>query len=194
MTESVELIAGVDEAGRGALAGPVMAAAVVFHPNTTPPSGIKDSKQLSAAVREEMAGAIKAQALAWFVASASHHEIDQHNILQATLLAMQRAVIGLNQPLSLVRVDGNRLPELPHPAIAVIGGDQLFVEVSAASILAKVTRDAHLVELDKSYPDYGFAQHKGYGTKTHLSALQRLGPTPWHRHSFAPVRQSIPTT
>lgn len=180
-------IAGVDEAGRGPLAGEVYAAAVVIDPER-PLSGVRDSKKLSAARREALAAAVRSQALAWSVASASVAEIDSLNILQASLLAMRRAVEALALPPDAVLVDGNRLPEWQWRAIAVVGGDALVPAISAASILAKVERDAEMLRLDACYPGYGFAAHKGYPTPAHLAALRHLGPSPVHRMSFAPVR------
>ncbi len=183
------LIAGVDEAGRGPLAGPVYAAAVILDA-ACPIPGLRDSKQLSAAARERLAGEIRAGALAWSIASADVAEIDALNILQATLLAMRRAVEGLSRAPTEVLVDGNRCPKLACRARAIVGGDRDVAAISAASILAKTARDALLIELDVRYPGYGFAQHKGYGTPEHLAALARLGPSPIHRRSFAPVAQA----
>lgn len=180
--------AGVDEAGRGALAGPVMAAAVVLHPDR-PIAGITDSKKLSPGQREQLAGRIQMEALAWFVASADVEEIDRLNILQASLLAMKRALCGLAQKPAHADIDGPHLPTgLPCSASAIIAGDALVPAISAASILAKVARDAHLRQLDSRWPGYGFAAHKGYGTCAHRKALAKLGPSPCHRRSFAPVR------
>jgi ribonuclease HII len=183
------LIAGVDEAGRGPLAGPVVAAAVILDP-ARPIAGLRDSKALSAARREQLAGAIRARALAWAVAHANVAEIDALNVLQATLVAMRRAVAGLGVAPEEAWVDGNRCPELACRVRAIVGGDRDVAAISAASILAKTVRDALLVELDARYPAYGFAQNKGYGTKEHLAALARHGPCPAHRWSFAPVRQA----
>ncbi|MFV0601624.1 MAG: ribonuclease HII [Brachymonas sp.] len=180
------LIAGVDEAGRGPLAGPVVAAAVILD-EQQPIQGLADSKKLSAARRERLHDEIRAKALCCCVASASVEEIAQLNILQATLLAMRRAVEGLRLPPQKVLVDGNCLPVLKVRAEAVVQGDARVPAISAASILAKVTRDRWCVEYHEQYPDYGFARHKGYGTAEHLAALQRLGPTPAHRRGFAPV-------
>jgi len=187
---SAMLVAGVDEAGRGPLAGAVYAAAVILDP-AHPVAGIRDSKKLSARVRESLAAQITHHATAWCVARADVHEIDELNILQATFLSMRRAVAGLSHRPGLVYVDGNRLPGLDCPAEAVIGGDDLLACIGAASILAKVARDHDMIELAQRYPEYGFDRHKGYGTREHLAALQRLGPTPIHRRSFAPVRNSI---
>lgn len=182
------LICGVDEVGRGPLAGPVVAAAVIF--DATKPSirGLADSKQLTAAKREELYEKIVSRALAFCVASASVEEIDHLNILHATMLAMQRAVQGLAVAPGLVKVDGNRCPVLPMRSEAVIGGDATVPLISAASILAKVARDRMLVELHEQHPEYGFDGHAGYGTPQHLKALREHGPTIHHRHSFEPVR------
>lgn len=180
-------IAGVDEVGRGPLAGPVVAAAVILDPRR-PVAGLNDSKRLTARRRETLAEEIRASALAWALGRAEVEEIDRVNILQASLLAMQRAVAGLVPGPTHVMVDGNRTPALPVPATAVIGGDGRVAEIAAASIIAKVDRDAELVELDGRYPGYGFAGHKGYASRAHLEALARLGPCPIHRRSFAPVR------
>ena len=180
------LIAGVDEAGRGPLAGPVVAAAVILD-EQQPIQGLADSKKLSATRREQLHDEIRAKALCCCVASASVEEIAQLNILQATLLAMRRAVEGLRLPPYKVLVDGNCLPVLKIRAEAVVQGDALVPAISAASILAKVTRDRWCMQYDEQFPGYGFAKHKGYGTAEHLAALQRLGPTPAHRCGFAPV-------
>lgn len=182
------LIAGVDEAGRGPLAGPVCAAAVILNPAAVP-AGLNDSKALTQAQRERLAPLIEARALAFGVAWASPAEIDALNILQATMLAMRRAVALLVPGPGLVLVDGNRIPEgLTAPARAVVGGDRTIAAISAASILAKVARDRLMLELDVAHPGYGFAQHKGYPTKAHLAALGQLGPCAQHRRSFGPVR------
>ena len=180
------LTAGVDEAGRGPLAGPVVAAAVILD-DKQPIAGLADSKKLSASRREALFDAIRARALCFAIAEASVEEIDRLNILQATLLAMQRAVAGLRLRPGLVLVDGNRLPVLPMPSEAVIGGDALVQAISAASILAKVHRDRWCQSIDAQYPQYGFAGHKGYGTAAHLEALRNHGACPLHRRSFAPV-------
>lgn len=185
------LICGVDEAGRGPLAGPVVAAAVILDP-ARPIAGLADSKKLSPARREMLAEEIRAKALAWCVAEASVAEIDQLNILQATLRAMQRAVEGLSIKPGEVLIDGNRCPDLAPPARAIVGGDAAVAEISAASILAKTVRDAGMLDLHAAFPDYGFDRHKGYGTATHLAALQLHGPCPAHRRSFAPVRAASP--
>lgn len=184
-------VAGVDEAGRGPLAGPVFAAAVILNP-AAPIPGLNDSKALSATRREELAVLIRNKALAYCVASASVDEIDQLNILQATLLAMQRACVGLAlQPERLV-IDGNRVPDnLPCPATAIVGGDASIAQIAAASILAKTARDADCLRLHAIYPDYGFDQHKGYGTALHKQRLLEFGPCPAHRRSFRPVRDAL---
>ena len=184
------LTAGVDEAGRGPLAGPVLAAAVILD-DRLPIEGLQDSKKLSARRREALFDAIRARALCFAVAEASVEEIDRLNILQATLLAMQRAVAGLRLRPGLVLVDGNRLPVLAMPAEAVIGGDALVQAISAASILAKVHRDRWCDAVSAQYPHYGFAGHKGYGTAAHLAALRAHGACPLHRRSFAPVAQQL---
>ncbi len=188
---AAERVAGVDEAGRGPLAGPVFAAAVILDP-AAPIEGLDDSKRLSARRRQALAQRIRAQAVACCVAEASVEEIDRLNILQASLLAMRRAVAGLAVRPGCVRVDGRMLPPgLGVPAEAVVGGDARLPEISAASILAKVARDARLEALEHAYPGYGFARHKGYPTPQHLAALARLGPSPVHRRSFAPVRRLL---
>lgn len=186
------LLAGVDEAGRGPLAGPVVVSAVMLDPDS-PIDGLNDSKQLTEATRDELAPLIRERALAWAIAKADVHEIDTINILQATLLAMNRALQALTVVPTHIQVDGNRLPSLwgmPRQctAEAIVGGDALVPAISAASILAKVTRDALMVEYDALHPGYGFAAHKGYSTEMHLKALRELGPSPIHRRSFAPVR------
>ncbi len=185
------LICGVDEAGRGPLAGPVCAAAVILDPGR-PIAGLRDSKQLSAARRDRLAEAIRARALAWSVAWASVQEIQELNILQATLLAMRRAVTGLTVPPHEVLVDGNRCPaDLPYPSRAIVQGDALEPAISAASILAKTERDGLMQRLAADYPEYGFEQHAGYPTPRHLEALQIYGPTPEHRLNFAPVKRAL---
>lgn len=183
-----QLIAGVDEAGRGPLAGPVFAAAVILD-NKKKITGLADSKQLTAKKREYLAKKIQEKAKAWAVGRAEVEEIDHLNIFQASLLAMQRAVHALTLLPSLVLVDGKHCPKLSFPSKAIIKGDEKIAVISAASILAKVHRDANMVLLDAEYPGYGLAQHKGYTTQQHLQALKRLGPSPIHRRSFAPVRQ-----
>ncbi len=180
-------LAGVDEVGRGPLAGDVVAAAVILDP-ARPIAGLRDSKKLSARRREELAGLIMERALAWSVARATVAEIDQLNILQASLLAMHRAVRALEPQPVYVLVDGNRLPRWEYAAEPVVKGDDRVPAIAAASILAKVQRDRELVELERQYPGYGFAAHKGYPTAAHLEALQTLGVTPVHRRSFGPVR------
>ena len=183
--------AGCDEAGRGPLAGPVIAAAVMLNPDQ-PIAGLADSKQLSAKQRRHLAELIKERALCWGIGEATVAEIDELNILQATLLAMQRAITALIIRPTQVLVDGNRLPaNLPCPATAIIRGDQTVACISAASILAKVYRDTLMLALDKLYPEYGFKDHKGYGTRQHLEALAKYGITPLHRRSFAPVRKYL---
>ena len=185
-----EGLAGVDEVGRGPLAGDVVAAAVILDPQRPVP-GLDDSKKLTAARREALAAEIREKALAWSLGRASVAEIDQLNILQASLLAMHRAVQGLNVEPAYVLVDGNRLPRWPYPSEPVVGGDGRVPAIGAASILAKVQRDAEMAELDSSYPGYGLARHKGYPTREHLEALRQLGVTPIHRRSFGPVRDLL---
>ena len=184
------LVAGVDEAGRGPLAGPVVAAAVILD-DLKPIPGLADSKTLSPRQRERLSAEIHARALCFSVAQASVEEIDRLNILQATLLAMRRAVMGLRLKPHKVLVDGNRLPTLDIVAEAVVQGDRKVPAISAASILAKVARDRWCLEIDAEYPAYGFAAHKGYGTAQHLLALQTHGATPWHRRSFSPVARVL---
>jgi ribonuclease HII len=183
------LTAGVDEAGRGPLAGPVVAAAVILD-DLNPIQGLNDSKKLTAKRREALFDEIRARALCFAIAEATVQEIDQLNILQATLLAMKRAVEALRLPPKLVLVDGNRLPTLAIRAEAIVQGDALIPAISAASILAKVHRDRLCVEMHLRYPAYGFDQHKGYGTAQHLAALEAHGPTDCHRMTFAPVARS----
>ncbi len=187
-----EHIAGVDEAGRGPLAGPVVAAAVILDP-ARPIAGLADSKKLSEARRDELACEVQENALAWSVALADRAEIDSLNILAATMLAMRRAILALDVTPSGVQIDGNRLPDLVFgdcvmPGEAIVGGDDKVQAICAASILAKTTRDRMMKDLDAVYPGYGFAQHKGYGTRAHLERLRKLGPCDEHRRSFAPVR------
>jgi ribonuclease HII len=184
------LVAGVDEAGRGPLAGPVVAAAVILD-DLQPIRGLADSKAISERKRERLYDEIRAKALACCIAEASVEEIDRLNILQATLLAMQRAVAGLRLLPRKVLVDGNRLPVLPVPAEAIVKGDATVAAISAASILAKVHRDRLCMALHEAHPAYGFAGHKGYPTADHLAALRRHGACPAHRRSFAPVRAVI---
>lgn len=182
-----ELVAGVDEVGRGPLCGAVVTAAVILDP-LRPILGLNDSKKLSAARREQLFDEICEKALAWCIARAEVEEIDQLNILHATMLAMQRAVEGLSVVPRLALIDGNRCPILQVPSTAVVKGDSQVPAIAAASILAKVSRDREMQLLDALYPGYGIAGHKGYPTPVHLEALRRLGPTPIHRRSFAPVR------
>ena len=183
------LVAGVDEAGRGPLAGPVVAAAVILD-DQNPIAGLADSKVLTAAKREKLYDEIRAKALCFCIAEASVEEIDTVNILQATMLAMSRAVTGLRLKPVRVLVDGNRLPPLDVPGEAIVKGDALVQSISAASILAKVTRDRWCKQLHQQYPQYGFDAHKGYGTAVHLAALREHGACPEHRRSFAPVAQA----
>jgi ribonuclease HII len=190
MTERWDTVAGVDEAGRGPLAGPVVAAAVMLDPQR-PIDGLTDSKQLTARRRDALDGAVRERALAVGIARAEVAEIDALNILHASLAAMARAVAGLNLVPAAVRVDGNRAPALAMPTETVVGGDGLDAAIAAASIVAKVERDRLLVALEAEHPGYGFAGHKGYGTRAHLEALYRLGPCPAHRRSFAPVRKAV---
>jgi ribonuclease HII len=183
-------IAGVDEVGRGPLAGPVIAGAVILNPER-PIMGVKDSKQLTAPVRERLAIVIQEQAIAWALGRAEVAEIDELNIFQASLLAMQRAITALVVTPSLVLVDGKHCPSAPCPIRAIIRGDQKIIAIAAASIVAKVARDAEMIELDKCYSGYGFEAHKGYPTRMHIAALERLGPCPIHRRSFRPVRRCL---
>ncbi len=183
------LVAGIDEAGRGPLAGPVYAAAVILDPSRRI-RGLRDSKVLAPERREALAHEIRDRALAWAVASADVHEIDTLNILRATLLAMRRAVEALSVLPVEALVDGNQCPTLACPVHAIVKGDRDVASISAASILAKTARDALLVQLHMQYPEYGFAQNKGYGTRDHLAALDRYGPCAIHRRSFAPVAQT----
>ena len=184
------LVAGVDEAGRGPLAGPVVAAAVILD-ELQPIAGLADSKALTVARRERLFDEIRAKALCCSIAEASVEEIDRLNILQATMLAMRRAVQGLRLKPRLALVDGNRLPVLDVPAEAVVKGDAKVAAISAASIVAKVTRDRWCAQLHDQYPQYGFAGHKGYGTAEHLAALQAHGACPQHRRSFSPVARAL---
>jgi ribonuclease HII len=187
---SAALLAGVDEAGRGPLAGPVIAAAVILDP-ANPVTGLRDSKQLSASRRDSLYAEITARSLAWATGRSEVVEIDAINILQATMLAMRRAVEKLVPAARYALVDGNRCPPLACPAEAVIRGDSRIAAISAASIIAKVTRDREMIALDDVYPGYGLARHKGYPSRKHLEALQRLGVTPIHRRSYAPVRNLL---
>ncbi len=183
-------VAGVDEAGRGPLAGPVVAAAVILDPDR-PIAGLADSKTLSETQREHLDGLVRAEALAWALGRAEAEEIDEINILQASLLAMRRAVENLTQQPRHVLVDGNRCPALAVPVQAVVKGDTKVAAISAASILAKVARDREMRALDARFPGYGFARHKGYPTREHLLCLERLGISPVHRRSFGPVRKLV---
>jgi ribonuclease HII len=180
-------IAGVDEAGRGPLAGPVVVAAVILREDANLP-GLDDSKRVSAEHRERLYQQICSSALAWAIVAVEVEEIERVNILAATLNGMQRSVLQLDPAPSLVMVDGNRAPELKYPVRTMVGGDRWVPAISAASILAKVTRDRMMLEWHERYPDYGFDQHKGYPTPAHLECLKRLGPCPIHRRTFAPVR------
>ena len=191
MPDSI-LIAGVDEVGRGPLAGPVVAAAVILDP-ARPIASLADSKTLSPLRREQLAVEIRAKALAWALGRAEVAEIDRINILQASLLAMQRAVAALSIVPEQALVDGNRCPRLACPCRAIVKGDATVPAISAASILAKVARDAEMGELHERYPQYGFSQHKGYPTAAHRDALRCFGPCPEHRRSFAPVAAVLPT-
>ncbi len=182
-----KLLAGVDEVGRGPLAGDVVTAAVILDPEN-PVEGLADSKKLSEKKREQLFIEIQKKALAWSISRCSVEEIDDINILQASLLAMHRAVVSLAIQPEFVVVDGNKLPKWNYPSQAIIKGDDKVPAIAAASILAKVTRDRELIALDQSYPGYGFAKHKGYPTKLHVAALQTLGITPVHRKSYAPVK------
>ena len=184
------LVAGVDEVGRGPLAGPVVTAAVILDPEN-PIDGLMDSKKLSESRREKLAVLIKERSLAWSIGRAEVEEIDEINILQATMLAMQRAVAGLSPAPKHALIDGNRCPQLTCTAEAIVKGDGLVAAISAASIIAKVSRDNEMVELDALYPGYGLAGHKGYPTKAHRDALIELGVTPIHRRSFGPVKRAL---
>jgi ribonuclease HII len=182
------LIAGVDEAGRGPLAGPVVAAAVILDPERRI-KGLRDSKELTPEARERLAVQIRARAVAWAIGQSDVFEIDSINIFQATLLAMKRAIEQLSTPPEIVWIDGMHCPAVQYPSRAIVDGDRLVAAIAAASIIAKTTRDALLVELDRSYPLYGFARHKGYSTPEHLAALATHGPCAAHRRTFAPVMQ-----
>ena len=184
------LVAGVDEAGRGPLAGPVVAGAVILDPEN-PIDGLNDSKRLTALRRELLYEEIQEKALAWAVGHADVEEIDRINILQATMLAMKRAVEALQTVPDHALIDGNRCPDLCCPAQAIVKGDSRVAAISATSIMAKVTRDREMLSLDVIYPGYGLAQHKGYPSKAHIEALENLGVTPIHRRSYAPVRRVI---
>ncbi|MEG9487126.1 ribonuclease HII [Mannheimia indoligenes] len=187
---NAQLIAGVDEVGRGPLVGAVVTAAVILDPNN-PIEGLMDSKKLSEKKRLALAEEIKAKALSWSLGRAEPAEIDELNILHATMLAMQRAVAGLHIQPDFILVDGNRPPQFSVPTQAVVKGDSLVAEISAASIIAKVARDQEMEELDKQFPQYGFAKHKGYPTKLHFEKLIEFGATPYHRKSFAPVKKVL---
>jgi ribonuclease HII len=189
-TNQYVLVAGVDEAGRGPLAGPVVAAAVILDP-LRPIDGLADSKILSEQKRDSLFEIIKTVALSWSVGVASVEEIDEINILQATLLAMQRAVHGLTIQPDEVLIDGNRLPDLLIPALAIVKGDSKVKAISAASIVAKVLRDRMMVDYHKKYPDFSFHLHKGYGTQQHLTEIEQFGILPIHRKTFNPVRTII---
>lgn len=188
--EQFSRIAGVDEVGRGCLAGPVVAAAVILDPNR-PIKGLRDSKKLSAKKRDELAQEIKEKALAWSVAAMGPEVIDKINILQATLQAMKAAVEKLPVEPDFVQVDGNKLPKWKWLSEAVVKGDDKVEWISAASIIAKTTRDAYMCKMAEFYPQYGFEHHVGYGTAEHIKALKAYGPTPIHRKTFAPVREVI---
>ena len=183
------IVAGVDEVGRGPLAGDVVAAAVIL--TDPPPAGVTDSKALSPARREQVADVIRHEAVCWALGRASVEEIDQLNILEASMLAMRRAVEGLAIQPTLVLVDGNRVPRWPYEARAIVKGDLTEPSIGAASILAKVQRDGEMQTLHSQYPGYGFDRHKGYPTQAHLSALSRLGVSPAHRRSFGPVKRLL---
>lgn len=189
-SSDTRLKAGVDEVGRGPLAGPVVTAAVILDPDN-PIEGLADSKAMSEKKRERLFDEIREKALAWAIGRCEVEEIDDLNILQATMVAMQRAVAGLKPQPEHALIDGNRCPKLSCTAEAVVKGDSKVAAISAASIIAKVTRDREMVELDKQYPGYGLAGHKGYPTKSHIDALQTLGVTPIHRRSFGPVRRVL---
>ncbi len=187
------LLAGVDEVGRGPLAGDVVTAAVILDANK-PIEGLADSKKLTDKRRQQLALEIREKALCWYVARASVEEIDCYNILQATMMAMVRAVDGLSISPEYVAVDGNRMPPWSYNGETVVKGDDKVAEISAASILAKVCRDGEMVAFDEQYPGYGFAGHKGYGTKQHMQAIEQLGPSPIHRRTFEPVKSMFAAT
>jgi ribonuclease HII len=186
----VERIAGVDEAGVGPLAGPVVAAAVIL-PRTLRPRGLDDSKQLDEAARDRLAAEVKAGAVAWGVGIATHLEVDTLNVYQAGLLAMRRAVEALSPSPQHLLVDARRVPGVPWPQEGIVKGDARSLSIAAASVIAKTTRDALMLEAEGRFPGYGFARHKGYGAPEHLAALKRLGPCELHRRSFAPVREAL---
>ncbi|EKC5522241.1 TPA: ribonuclease HII [Vibrio parahaemolyticus] len=188
--QGYQLIAGVDEVGRGPLVGDVVTAAVILDPNN-PIEGLNDSKKLSEKKRLALLPEIKEKALAWAVGRCSPEEIDELNILQATMVAMQRAIAGLKVQPDLALIDGNRCPELPMDSQAVVKGDLRVAEISAASIIAKVVRDQEMEDLDKQYPQFGFAKHKGYPTKAHFDAIEQHGVISEHRKSFKPVKKAL---
>lgn len=188
--QGYQLVAGVDEVGRGPLVGDVVTAAVILDPNN-PIEGLNDSKKLSEKKRLALLPEIKEKALAWAVGRCSPEEIDELNILQATMVAMQRAIAGLKVQPDLALIDGNRCPELPMDSQAVVKGDLRVAEISAASIIAKVVRDQEMEELDKQYPHFGFAKHKGYPTKAHFEAIEQHGVISEHRKSFKPVKKAL---
>lgn len=188
--QGYQLIAGVDEVGRGPLVGDVVTAAVILDPNN-PIEGLNDSKKLSEKKRLALLPEIKEKALAWAVGRCSPEEIDELNILQATMVAMQRAIAGLSIQPDLALIDGNRTPKLPMDAIAVVKGDLRVAQISAASIIAKVVRDQEMEELDKIHPEFGFAKHKGYPTKAHFAAIEQYGVIEQHRKSFKPVKKAL---
>lgn len=191
MEQTNLFVAGVDEAGRGPLVGSVVAAAVILDPDH-PIAGLNDSKKLTEKKREKLFIEIQEKALAWSIAEATHTEIDELNILQATFLAMRRAVDGLQQQPMKVIVDGNQIPKgMTIACEAIVGGDATHAEISAASILAKVTRDRQMIELDQKYPLFGFAKHKGYPTKAHFEAIAQYGVIDEHRRSYAPVKRAL---
>lgn len=188
--QGYQLVAGVDEVGRGPLVGDVVTAAVILDPNN-PIEGLNDSKKLSEKKRLALLPEIKEKALAWSVGRCSPEEIDQLNILQATMVAMQRAIEGLSVKPDLALIDGNRCPELPMDSLSVVKGDLRVAEISAASIIAKVVRDHEMEELDKLHPEFGFAKHKGYPTKAHFEAIEQHGVIEQHRKSFKPVKRAL---
>lgn len=189
-SKSIDLVAGVDEVGRGPLAGPVVAAAVILDPDN-PVEGLADSKKLTEKKRQQLSDEIKQKALFWAISRAEVAEIDRINILQASLLAMKRAVENLDEYPTLALIDGNHCPKLDCKMQAIIKGDSKEPAISAASILAKVARDSEMMQMEEQYPGYGFAQHKGYPTKLHREAIIQLGVTPIHRRSFAPVQAQL---
>ena len=190
---SGNLLAGVDEVGRGPLAGDVVTAAVILDANK-PIDGLADSKKLTDKRRQKLALEIREKALCWYIARSSVEEIDRYNILQATMMAMVRAVDGLSISPEYVAVDGNRMPPWNYNAETVVKGDDKVPEISAASILAKVCRDSEMIAFDEEYPGYGFSGHKGYGTKQHMQAIERLGPSPIHRQTFEPIKSMLAAT